>query len=82
MHTAVESLGVDLLHELKPLHGRVFYRCPPYSSGVVNQYIQTLVVLYSFVDKRLYAGVISGIDCDGSCNVAEGGDFVGYGVYG
>lgn len=39
-------------------------------------------MLYGLVDQGLYAGIGSGINGDGGGGVAEGRDFLGYGVDG
>ena len=57
-------------------------RGPVYSTGVVDQNIESAIDLYGLGDEVLNAGVISNIDGDGSGNATKAMNFADYGVDG
>jgi hypothetical protein len=51
---SVESLGVDLLHKKVALHRCILYRCPPYCTRIIDDYIEMTINL-AIVNRRKYA---------------------------
>lgn len=78
----IETLRVDLLHQLEPLDRRRLNSTPPNSTGVVDEHIEAAETFHRFVDQRFDGVGVAYVDfegqgrassvCDLSCNGIDG----------
>lgn len=53
LNSRIQSLGVHLLHQLKPLEGRILHRRPPNRAGIVHEHIKLPENAHRLLDRML-----------------------------
>lgn len=79
---SIKPLRIDSLHQLEPLHWRIFDRSPPDSSGVVNHGVYASIVLHGVVNQLGNAIKVSGVDWECKSVSTSFCDFSRYGIDG
>lgn len=65
MHDAVQTLDIDPLHELEALHWCILHACPPDGARVVDQDVETSILLYGVVQQILSTSEVARVHGDG-----------------
>jgi hypothetical protein len=79
LHDPIQTLRVDLLHELEPLHRRLRHARPPDCPAVVDEHVDAAVVLHRAVDCGYDVILGAHVELQGKGIAASSGDFAGDG---